>query len=153
MTHQSLFLNNVCVFEDGIFPLRWPYQLFNQNINFIWLITVTAALCLCTLCHGVCIATLHEANMKQWIAVHCHKSTTKPKLQKRPCFIYACVDGKYRWRISWPAGLLPLQVTQLYVPSARHMWRTRRMGRIGPLQSTLDGNLFNGFCNGKTSHI
>uniref|UniRef100_A0A8C7Q3J9 Ubiquitin-protein ligase E3C n=1 Tax=Oncorhynchus mykiss TaxID=8022 RepID=A0A8C7Q3J9_ONCMY len=30
------------------------------------------------------------------------------------------------------------KVTQLYVPSARHVWRTRRMGRIGPLQSTLD---------------
>ncbi|XP_068091962.1 ubiquitin-protein ligase E3C [Hyperolius riggenbachi] len=30
------------------------------------------------------------------------------------------------------------KVTQLYVPSARHMWRYRRMGRIGPLQSTLD---------------
>ena len=36
-------------------------------------------------------------------------------------------------------GLFSLQVTQLYVPSARHVWRTRRMGRIGPLQSTLDG--------------
>lgn len=35
--------------------------------------------------------------------------------------------------------LFSLQVTQLYVPSARHVWRTRRMGRIGPLQSTLDG--------------
>lgn len=33
------------------------------------------------------------------------------------------------------------QVTQLYVPSARHVWRTRRMGRIGPLQSTLDGSV------------
>uniref|UniRef100_A0A4W5P7K8 HECT-type E3 ubiquitin transferase n=1 Tax=Hucho hucho TaxID=62062 RepID=A0A4W5P7K8_9TELE len=33
------------------------------------------------------------------------------------------------------------KVTQLYVPSARHVWRTRRMGRIGPLQSTLDGSL------------
>ncbi|XP_020865303.1 ubiquitin-protein ligase E3C isoform X4 [Phascolarctos cinereus] len=31
------------------------------------------------------------------------------------------------------------KVTQLYVPSARHIWRVRRMGRIGPLQSTLDG--------------
>ncbi|XP_053569799.1 ubiquitin-protein ligase E3C [Bombina bombina] len=30
------------------------------------------------------------------------------------------------------------KVTQLYVPSARHVWRVRRMGRIGPLQSTLD---------------
>ncbi|XP_032900349.1 ubiquitin-protein ligase E3C isoform X2 [Amblyraja radiata] len=30
------------------------------------------------------------------------------------------------------------KVTQLYVPSARHVWRMRRMGRIGPLQSTLD---------------
>ncbi|XP_069585824.1 ubiquitin-protein ligase E3C isoform X1 [Ranitomeya imitator] len=30
------------------------------------------------------------------------------------------------------------KVTQLYVPSARHVWRYRRMGRIGPLQSTLD---------------
>ncbi|KAJ8376784.1 hypothetical protein SKAU_G00073640 [Synaphobranchus kaupii] len=30
------------------------------------------------------------------------------------------------------------KVTQLYVPSARHVWRTRRMGRIGPLQSNLD---------------
>lgn len=35
-----------------------------------------------------------------------------------------------------------LQVTQLYVPSARHVWRTRRMGRIGPLQSTLDGKTY-----------
>ncbi|CAL8313718.1 unnamed protein product [Merluccius merluccius] len=33
------------------------------------------------------------------------------------------------------------RVTQLYVPSARHVWRTRRMGRIGPLQSTLDVGL------------
>ncbi|GAA6094490.1 ubiquitin-protein ligase E3C isoform X2 [Tachysurus ichikawai] len=33
------------------------------------------------------------------------------------------------------------KVTQLYVPSARHVWRTRRMGRIGPLQSTLDVGL------------
>ncbi|XP_054430760.1 ubiquitin-protein ligase E3C [Pteronotus mesoamericanus] len=30
------------------------------------------------------------------------------------------------------------KVTQLYVPAARHVWRFRRMGRIGPLQSTLD---------------
>ncbi|XP_073190655.1 ubiquitin-protein ligase E3C isoform X3 [Lepidochelys kempii] len=33
------------------------------------------------------------------------------------------------------------KVTQLYVPSARHVWRVRRMGRIGPLQSTLDDSL------------
>ncbi|XP_008161206.1 ubiquitin-protein ligase E3C [Trachemys scripta elegans] len=33
------------------------------------------------------------------------------------------------------------KVTQLYVPSARHVWRVRRMGRIGPLQSTLDVGL------------
>uniref|UniRef100_A0A8C8RX40 Ubiquitin-protein ligase E3C n=1 Tax=Pelusios castaneus TaxID=367368 RepID=A0A8C8RX40_9SAUR len=33
------------------------------------------------------------------------------------------------------------KVTQLYVPSARHVWRARRMGRIGPLQSTLDVGL------------
>ncbi|XP_036288601.1 ubiquitin-protein ligase E3C isoform X4 [Pipistrellus kuhlii] len=33
------------------------------------------------------------------------------------------------------------KVTQLYVPAARHMWRFRRMGRIGPLQSTLDVGL------------
>uniref|UniRef100_G3SSB3 HECT-type E3 ubiquitin transferase n=1 Tax=Loxodonta africana TaxID=9785 RepID=G3SSB3_LOXAF len=30
------------------------------------------------------------------------------------------------------------KVTQLYVPSSRNVWRFRRMGRIGPLQSTLD---------------
>ncbi|KAK2494132.1 hypothetical protein MC885_018998 [Smutsia gigantea] len=30
------------------------------------------------------------------------------------------------------------KVTQLYVPASRHVWRFRRMGRIGPLQSTLD---------------
>lgn len=35
-------------------------------------------------------------------------------------------------------GMVP-QVTQLYVPASRHVWRFRRMGRIGPLQSTLDG--------------
>ncbi|KAI5104642.1 ubiquitin-protein ligase E3C, partial [Silurus meridionalis] len=33
------------------------------------------------------------------------------------------------------------KVTQLYVPSAQHVWRTRRMGRIGPLRSTLDVGL------------
>ncbi|XP_032160156.1 ubiquitin-protein ligase E3C isoform X6 [Mustela erminea] len=30
------------------------------------------------------------------------------------------------------------KVTQLYVPASRHVWRFRRMGRIGPLQSSLD---------------
>ncbi|XP_024900649.1 ubiquitin-protein ligase E3C isoform X3 [Pteropus alecto] len=30
------------------------------------------------------------------------------------------------------------KVTQLYVPASRHAWRFRRMGRIGPLQSSLD---------------
>ncbi|MED6267209.1 Ubiquitin-protein ligase E3C, partial [Characodon lateralis] len=38
-------------------------------------------------------------------------------------------------------GNVTRNVTQLYVPSARHVWRTRRMGRIGPLQSTLDVGL------------
>ncbi|XP_054987111.1 ubiquitin-protein ligase E3C isoform X1 [Sorex araneus] len=33
------------------------------------------------------------------------------------------------------------KVTQLYVPASRHAWRFRRMGRIGPLQSTLDVGL------------
>lgn len=61
--------------------------------------------------------------------------------------------GKYRhWSIhmwqgghvycdtgSTERGLLVPQVTQLYVPASRHVWRSRRMGRIGPLQSTLDG--------------
>ena len=31
------------------------------------------------------------------------------------------------------------QATQLYVPASRNAWRFRRMGRIGPLRSTLDG--------------
>uniref|UniRef100_A0A5G2Q932 HECT-type E3 ubiquitin transferase n=1 Tax=Sus scrofa TaxID=9823 RepID=A0A5G2Q932_PIG len=30
------------------------------------------------------------------------------------------------------------KVTQLYVPASRNAWRSRRMGRIGPLRSTLD---------------
>lgn len=33
------------------------------------------------------------------------------------------------------------KVTQLYVPASRPAWRLRRMGRIGPLQSTLDVGL------------
>uniref|UniRef100_A0A8C0SHB3 HECT-type E3 ubiquitin transferase n=1 Tax=Canis lupus familiaris TaxID=9615 RepID=A0A8C0SHB3_CANLF len=33
------------------------------------------------------------------------------------------------------------KVTQLYVPASRHVWRFRRMGRIGPLQSSLDVGL------------
>lgn len=37
------------------------------------------------------------------------------------------------------ARLRAPQVTQLYVPASRHVWRFRRMGRIGPLQSSLDG--------------
>ncbi|XP_066544136.1 ubiquitin-protein ligase E3C [Amia ocellicauda] len=41
----------------------------------------------------------------------------------------------------WLSGEVNIRadkVTQLYVPSARNVWRIRRMGRIGPLQSTLD---------------
>nr|XP_024646483.1 ubiquitin-protein ligase E3C [Macaca nemestrina] len=40
------------------------------------------------------------------------------------------------------------KVTQLYVPASRHVWRFRRMGRIGPLQSTLDGEFSRtqGYC-------
>ncbi|XP_069853262.1 ubiquitin-protein ligase E3C [Dipodomys merriami] len=33
------------------------------------------------------------------------------------------------------------KVTQLYVPASRHVWRFRRMGRIGPLQSALEVGL------------
>nr|XP_010961270.1 PREDICTED: ubiquitin-protein ligase E3C isoform X2 [Camelus bactrianus] len=33
------------------------------------------------------------------------------------------------------------KVTQLYVPASRNAWRFRRMGRIGPLRSTLDVGL------------
>ncbi|XP_036720050.1 ubiquitin-protein ligase E3C isoform X5 [Balaenoptera musculus] len=33
------------------------------------------------------------------------------------------------------------KVTQLYVPASRSVWRFRRMGRIGPLRSTLDVGL------------
>ncbi|XP_061022216.1 ubiquitin-protein ligase E3C isoform X6 [Dama dama] len=33
------------------------------------------------------------------------------------------------------------KVTQLYVPASRSAWRFRRMGRIGPLRSTLDVGL------------
>ncbi|MBN3308090.1 UBE3C ligase, partial [Amia calva] len=43
----------------------------------------------------------------------------------------------------WLSGEVNIRadkVTQLYVPSARNVWRIRRMGRIGPLQSTLDAN-------------
>ncbi|TNN73378.1 Ubiquitin-protein ligase E3C [Liparis tanakae] len=49
-----------------------------------------------------------------------------------------CPSGHW---LSGEVNIRADKVTQLYVPSARHVWRTRRMGRIGPLQSTLDVGL------------
>lgn len=51
-------------------------------------------------------------------------------------------SGKARVGLKSGAGAeqaVAPQVTQLYVPASRNAWRFRRMGRIGPLRSTLDG--------------
>uniref|UniRef100_A0A669E4T7 Ubiquitin-protein ligase E3C n=1 Tax=Oreochromis niloticus TaxID=8128 RepID=A0A669E4T7_ORENI len=74
-----------------------------------------------------------QAEQKRWVQLF--------KVRCSPVTLILARRRRQELQVRHYLPLFSLQVTQLYVPSARHVWRTRRMGRIGPLQSTLDVGL------------
>uniref|UniRef100_A0AAX7UEI6 Ubiquitin-protein ligase E3C n=1 Tax=Astatotilapia calliptera TaxID=8154 RepID=A0AAX7UEI6_ASTCA len=74
-----------------------------------------------------------QAEQKRWVQLF--------KVRCSPVTLILARRHRQELQVHHYLPLFSLQVTQLYVPSARHVWRTRRMGRIGPLQSTLDVGL------------
>nr|XP_057916398.1 ubiquitin-protein ligase E3C [Doryrhamphus excisus] len=76
-----------------------------------------------------------QAEQKRWVQLFKVITNLVKMLKARDIRRPFCPAGHW---LSEEVNIRADKVTQLYVPSARHVWRTRRMGRIGPLQSTLD---------------
>uniref|UniRef100_A0A3Q2XY11 Ubiquitin-protein ligase E3C n=1 Tax=Hippocampus comes TaxID=109280 RepID=A0A3Q2XY11_HIPCM len=76
-----------------------------------------------------------QAEQKHWVQLFKVITNLVKMLKARDIRRPFCPSGHW---LSQEVNIRADKVTQLYVPSARHVWRTRRMGRIGPLQSTLD---------------
>ncbi|XP_077480877.1 ubiquitin-protein ligase E3C isoform X1 [Stigmatopora argus] len=76
-----------------------------------------------------------QAEQKRWVQLFKVITNLVKMLKARDIRRPFCPSGHW---LSQEVNIRADKVTQLYVPSARHVWRTRRMGRIGPLQSTLD---------------
>ncbi|XP_076828121.1 ubiquitin-protein ligase E3C [Brachyhypopomus gauderio] len=79
-----------------------------------------------------------HAQQKRWVQLFKVITNLVKMLKARDIRRSFCPEGHW---LSAEVNIRADKVTQLYVPSARHVWRTRRMGRIGPLQSTLDVGL------------
>ncbi|XP_056607339.1 ubiquitin-protein ligase E3C [Triplophysa dalaica] len=79
-----------------------------------------------------------QAQQKRWVQLFKVITNLVKMLKARDIRRTFCPSGHW---LSDGVNIRADKVTQLYVPSARHVWRTRRMGRIGPLQSTLDVGL------------
>uniref|UniRef100_A0A9J7YPJ5 HECT-type E3 ubiquitin transferase n=1 Tax=Cyprinus carpio carpio TaxID=630221 RepID=A0A9J7YPJ5_CYPCA len=79
-----------------------------------------------------------QARQKRWVQLFKVITNLVKMLKARDIRRPFCPSGHW---LSDEVNIRADKVTQLYVPSARHVWRTRRMGRIGPLQSTLDVGL------------
>ncbi|KAG7224978.1 hypothetical protein INR49_014895 [Caranx melampygus] len=77
-----------------------------------------------------------QAEQKRWVQLFKVITNLVKMVKARDIRRPFCPAGHW---LSEEVNIRADKVTQLYVPSARHVWRTRRMGRIGPLQSTLDG--------------
>ncbi|KAM8979305.1 ubiquitin-protein ligase E3C isoform 2-T2 [Sarcophilus harrisii] len=77
-----------------------------------------------------------QMEQKRWIQLFKVITTLVKMLKSRDTRRNFCPPNHW---LSEQENIKADKVTQLYVPSARHVWRVRRMGRIGPLQSTLDG--------------
>ncbi|KAG7261927.1 hypothetical protein CRUP_019289 [Coryphaenoides rupestris] len=76
-----------------------------------------------------------QAEQKRWVQLFKVITNLVKMVKARDIRRPFCPAGHW---LSREVNIRADRVTQLYVPSARHVWRTRRMGRIGPLQSTLD---------------
>ncbi|XP_042330178.1 ubiquitin-protein ligase E3C isoform X2 [Sceloporus undulatus] len=79
-----------------------------------------------------------QAEQKRWIQLFKVITNLVKMLKARDTRRNFCPPNHW---LSEQENIRADKVTQLYVPSARHVWRVRRMGRIGPLQSTLDVGL------------
>ncbi|XP_072543293.1 ubiquitin-protein ligase E3C isoform X2 [Salminus brasiliensis] len=79
-----------------------------------------------------------QAQQKRWVQLFKVITNLVKMLKARDIRRPFCPGGHW---LSEEVNIRADKVTQLYVPSARHVWRSRRMGRIGPLQSTLDVGL------------
>ncbi|XP_062850560.1 ubiquitin-protein ligase E3C isoform X2 [Trichomycterus rosablanca] len=79
-----------------------------------------------------------QNQQKRWVQLFKVITNLVKMLKARDIRRPFCPHGHW---LSGEVNIRADKVTQLYVPSARHVWRTRRMGRIGPLQSTLDVGL------------
>uniref|UniRef100_A0A8C6NWV2 Ubiquitin-protein ligase E3C n=1 Tax=Nothobranchius furzeri TaxID=105023 RepID=A0A8C6NWV2_NOTFU len=79
-----------------------------------------------------------HAEQKRWVQLFKVITNLVKMVKARDIRRPFCPAGHW---LSEEVNIRADKVTQLYVPSARHVWRTRRMGRIGPLQSTLDVGL------------
>lgn len=76
-----------------------------------------------------------QTEQKRWIQLFKVITNLVKMLKARDTRRHFCPPNHW---LSEQENIKADKVTQLYVPSARHVWRVRRMGRIGPLQSTLD---------------
>ncbi|KAM6978093.1 ubiquitin-protein ligase E3C [Aplochiton taeniatus] len=76
-----------------------------------------------------------QAEQKRWVQLFKVITNLVKMVKARDIRRPFCPSGHW---LSEEVNIRADKVTQLYVPSARNVWRTRRMGRIGPLQSTLD---------------
>lgn len=79
-----------------------------------------------------------QAEQKRWVQLFKVITNLVKMVKARDIRRPFCPTGHW---LSGEVNIRADKVTQLYVPSARHVWRSRRMGRIGPLQSTLDVGL------------
>ncbi|XP_028823634.1 ubiquitin-protein ligase E3C [Denticeps clupeoides] len=79
-----------------------------------------------------------QAQQKRWVQLFKVITNLVKMVKARDIRRPFCPSGHW---LSEEVNIRADKVTQLYVPSARHVWRIRRMGRIGPLQSTLDVGL------------
>ncbi|TTG32351.1 Ubiquitin-protein ligase E3C [Bagarius yarrelli] len=75
---------------------------------------------------------------KRWVQLFKVITNLVKMLKARDIRRPFCPEGHW---LSGEVNIAADKVTHLYMPSARHVWRTRRMGLIGPLQSTLDVGL------------
>ncbi|XP_037372388.1 ubiquitin-protein ligase E3C [Talpa occidentalis] len=76
-----------------------------------------------------------QAEQKRWVQLFKVITNLVKMLKSRDTRRNFCPPNHW---LSEQEDIRADKVTQLYVPASRHAWRFRRMGRIGPLQSTLD---------------
>ncbi|KAM9186453.1 ubiquitin-protein ligase E3C isoform 3-T3 [Dugong dugon] len=132
---SSLFSHSLISIHDNEFfgdPIEVVGQRQSSMMPFTLEELIMLSRCLRDACLGIIKLaypeTKPEVREEYVIAFQSIGVTTNSEMQQ-------CIQMEQkRW-------IQLFKVTQLYVPSSRNVWRFRRMGRIGPLQSTLDVGL------------